>query len=168
MRRPSPHRQRPSPAAVDALLLVVLATGCGGGREEAGPAPTAPPPASVEIPVRGGTAVIGINADLDSLNPYLSRQSLTRDVAYHIFETLLEEQADFGEGPPSFRPALASSWEVSTDGLDITFRLRADAAWSDGVPVTAADVRFSWQAAIHPHGRALDCGRTAAAFWVYF
>ena len=146
VRRPSPHRFLSSPAAAPALLLIVLATGCGGPEETRSPAAAAP----VERPVRGGTAVIGISADLDSLNPYLSRQALTRDVAYQIFETLMEEQADFGDGPPSFRPALAASWDVSGDGLAITFHLREDAVWSDGVPVTAADVRFSWQAAVHP------------------
>jgi peptide/nickel transport system substrate-binding protein len=149
VRRPSLHRFLSSPAAAPALLLIVLAAGCGGPEETRTPAALSPAE-PVDRPVRGGTAVIGISADLDSLNPYLSRQALTRDVAYQIFETLMEEQADFGDGPPSFEPALAASWDISGDGLAITFHLRKDAVWSDGVPVTAADVRFSWQAAVHP------------------
>ena len=54
-------------------------------------------------------------------------------------------QADQAAGPQSYAPQLAESWESSEDGLSLYFRLR-DARWSDGIPVTAADVRFTWTA----------------------
>ncbi|MCX5672268.1 MAG: ABC transporter substrate-binding protein, partial [Planctomycetota bacterium] len=38
------------------------------------------------------------------------------------------------------RPGVAERWEVSPDGLTYTFHLRADAKWSDGKPVTGADL----------------------------
>jgi len=44
-----------------------------------------------------------------------------------------------------FVPRLARSWEVSPDGLDVTFRLRDGVRWHDGVPVTARDVVFTVQ-----------------------
>ncbi len=136
------------PLRLAALLAAALLVthGCGGG--DLAP-PETPIPYTGE-PQPGGTVLLGVGSDLDSLNPYLSTQALTRDVAYHVFASLLEEQPDFAQGPPSFEPALAQSWGVSPDGRQITFHLRPDAVWSDGVPVTANDVRFSWQAAVHP------------------
>ncbi|MCZ6650811.1 MAG: ABC transporter substrate-binding protein [Acidobacteria bacterium] len=97
-----------------------------------------------------GTAVLGLTADLDALNPYLSVRASTRDVAYNIYASLMEEQADFQDGPPSFNPDLAQSWEQSKDNLAITFHLRPEAVWSDGTPITAEDVRFTQEAAVHP------------------
>src|SRR5205823_1403508 len=47
-------------------------------------------------------------------------------------------------------PAVAERWEVSPDGLEYTFHLRADARWSDGAPVTAADFVFSAQRILSP------------------
>jgi peptide/nickel transport system substrate-binding protein len=41
------------------------------------------------------------------------------------------------------QPELAESWEVAPDGLSITFKLRPDAVFSDGTPVTAEDVKWS-------------------------
>ena len=51
--------------------------------------------------------------------------------------------------PEDFAPELAQSWETSEDGLMLTFRLR-EAFWSDGKPITAGDVRFTWQAQTSP------------------
>ncbi|MDR7418630.1 MAG: ABC transporter substrate-binding protein [Armatimonadota bacterium] len=42
-------------------------------------------------------------------------------------------------------PWLAESWQVSADGRRVTFRLRPDARWHDGRPVTANDVRFTFE-----------------------
>ncbi|MEP0764036.1 MAG: hypothetical protein HRF48_15005, partial [Chloroflexota bacterium] len=42
--------------------------------------------------------------------------------------------------------ALATDWTVSADGLTYTFTLRRDAVWSDGIPITATDVKFSFDA----------------------
>ena len=63
---------------------------------------------------------------------------------------LMDEEPDYREGPPSWNPALAETWEFSEDRLALTVRLRAGARWSDGQPVTADDVRFSWQAQTDP------------------
>ena len=42
-------------------------------------------------------------------------------------------------------PCLAETWRVSEDGLQYLFRMRADAAWSDGRPITAGDVAYGWE-----------------------
>lgn len=48
------------------------------------------------------------------------------------------------------RPAAAESWETSADGLRWTFRLRADATWSNGDPVTARDFVYTIRRALTP------------------
>jgi peptide/nickel transport system substrate-binding protein len=55
-----------------------------------------------------------------------------------IFSTLVEFDFDF-----NWKPYLAESWEISSDGLTYTFHLVKNATWHDGEPVTSADVKFS-------------------------
>lgn len=45
-------------------------------------------------------------------------------------------------------PELAERWEISADGLTLTFHLRRDAVFHDGTPVTAADVKWSFDRAV--------------------
>lgn len=51
-------------------------------------------------------------------------------------------------------PGTAKSWDVSDDGLTLTFHLRDDARWSDGAPVTAEDFRLGFQRAFDPRTAA--------------
>jgi peptide/nickel transport system substrate-binding protein len=76
-----------------------------------------------------------------TLNPIAITASEGHQIAGLVFLKLLEEQDDF----MSFKPQLAEAWTISPDGRDVTFVLRADARWSDGAPVTADDVRFTWE-----------------------
>ena len=87
------------------------------------------------------TLVVGTRAEPATLNPIAITASEGHQIAGLLFQKLLEEQDDF----MSFKPQLAKSWSLSRDGLDLTFVLRDDARWSDGEPVTASDVRFTWQ-----------------------
>ena len=48
------------------------------------------------------------------------------------------------------QPEIANGWQVSSDGTRYTFYLRPDVAFHDGRPVTAEDVIFSWERAVHP------------------
>jgi oligopeptide transport system substrate-binding protein len=50
----------------------------------------------------------------------------------------------------SIRPGVARAWSVSADGLAYRFQLRADARWSDGASLTAADFVASWRRALDP------------------
>lgn len=43
-----------------------------------------------------------------------------------------------------------TSWKISEDSLTYTFTIRDDAYWSDGVPITSADAKFVYEAAVHP------------------
>ena len=47
-------------------------------------------------------------------------------------------------------PALAESWDVSEDGITVTYHLRSDGVWSNGDPVTAGDFEYSWKRTLSP------------------
>ncbi|HEX5714598.1 MAG TPA: ABC transporter substrate-binding protein [Thermoanaerobaculia bacterium] len=132
------------------LLVLLLVAACkGNGEEGAGTTPT--PAADPSQPRRGGTVVVGWSAAATGVNELITQgTAITTELNRQLFSQLLEEQADFEEHPPTFKPLLARSYEWSPDHKALTFHLREDAVWSDGVPITADDVRFTWQAHVHP------------------
>src|SRR5882724_1409361 len=52
----------------------------------------------------------------------------------------------------SLKPELAESWQVAADGMSVTFKLRKDAKFHDGSPVTAHDVKWSFDRAVSVGG----------------
>lgn len=122
-----------------AIALSPLTVSCGGRDEDRRPG---------EVQ-GGGTAVIGSISDVDSWNEYVSRQSFANSVLKRIYLRLAQEGGDTRDHPPTFEPLLAESWAEAPDGRAITFRLRK-AVWSDGRPITARDVVFTWKAATSP------------------
>jgi peptide/nickel transport system substrate-binding protein len=70
----------------------------------------------------------------------------------NVFEPLMEYDFD----TVKFKPVLAKSYEFSADGLEITFVLRDDIHFSDGVPITADDVIFTYQTIVNPKIDAAD------------
>lgn len=52
-------------------------------------------------------------------------------------------------------PGMAESHEVSEDGTVYTFKIRKDAVWSNGAPVTAHDFEYAWKRAINPETQAI-------------
>jgi peptide/nickel transport system substrate-binding protein len=134
------------PRKLLALLLAgvlsaaaVVTAGCGG---DAKPAPDA-----ATGPQRGGQVVIGTTSDIGGINPViLPGVVITSEVIRQLFLPLVEEQPDF----QTLKPRLAASWEFSDDHRQLTFHLRPDVLWSDGTPVTADDVAFTYQAWVSP------------------
>ncbi|MBI4915158.1 MAG: hypothetical protein HY825_04865 [Acidobacteria bacterium] len=122
-----------------ALGLAMVASACSDK-----PYP-ATAPDGAEGPRRGGQCVVGALADVSTFNEYQSAgDSYELQLMELLFPSLMVEQPDFELHPPSFAPSLATSWEFSQDNRVITFHLRPDARWTDGVPVTANDVRFTY------------------------
>jgi oligopeptide transport system substrate-binding protein len=69
-------------------------------------------------------------------------------------------------------PGVAQSWSISPDGRTYVFRLRADAVWSDGRPVTAGDFVYAWRRLLDPelgseYAYILHAVRFARAFSTY-
>ena len=139
----------PGVLALAGLLAASAWTGCGPPETEV-PEATTPAP-SDGTPRRGGTVVIAYASDLAGVNDLVSGGSQpTREILERMFLRLLDERPDYQEHPPSFAPRLAESYEFSEDRLQLTFHLREGLTWSDGTPLTAEDVRWTWQMQIHP------------------
>jgi len=112
-----------------------------------------------ELPVRGGTLVVGANPEPTTLTSAITSAGPTQLVSPKIFDGLLTY--DLALKP---QPQLAVAWNVSADGLTITFKLRAGVLWHDGKPFTSADVAFSllkvWKQ-YHSRGRGTFANVTA-------
>ena len=132
-----------------AALLAAIALLLAGCRRE--PASATSGSTGTPGPRRGGTVVTGWTSEPGGVNEYVIPSSQpTSEMLFRIFLHLVEEQSDFDQHPPTFAPQLARSYDWSADHKVLNFHLRDDVVWSDGVPVTADDVRWSWQAQIHP------------------
>ena len=134
-----------------AALLAAMILCLAGCRREPVPAAQGGSAGSTAGPRRGGTVVTGWAADPGGVNELIIPSSQpTNEMLFRVFLHLVEEQSDFDQHPPTFAPQLARSYDWSADHKILTFHLRDDVVWSDGVPVTADDVRWTWQAQIHP------------------
>ena len=95
---------------------------------------------------KGGRLTLGSEASPGSLNYYLECSSFTAEIFGLMYESLLSSDPETGD----YAPGLASEWTVSDDGLAFTFTIDPRARWSDGRPVTAEDVRWTFEAATAP------------------
>jgi peptide/nickel transport system substrate-binding protein len=80
---------------------------------------------------------------------------LTPHVSSDIYQSLLEQfvtQSLAARDPDTleWKPLIAKSWEVSEDGLTLTFELRRDVWFSDGEPLTADDVVYTYNLIMNP------------------
>ncbi len=123
------------------LAAACALAGCEGRPEQ--------PPAGAGEPRRGGTAVLGTVVDVDNWNEYLSQQAFANALHRRLYPRLAREAPPEPGQPPRFEPELAEAWSFSEDRLALTFRLR-EASWSDGNPIQASDVRFTWRAQTSP------------------
>ena len=129
-------------------LLIPLAAACGGGRSEAPPyedphpLPEEPLVVKAEaIGTHGGRFIIGVTNSPRTFNMIMANEVSTTDITQNMFVGL----AGFDNATQQDVPLLARSWNVSDDKLTWTFNLRRGAKFSDGHPITAADVLFAFE-----------------------
>lgn len=92
---------------------------------------------------KGGTLTLASSGSFDTMNPYSVKGTTTAMIGYaNIFETLTTPSLD---EPFAQYGLLAKTMTLADDGLSITFSLHDNAKFSDGKPVTAADVVFSYE-----------------------
>ena len=125
----------PSKQLVGVLAVVVVMVAC------------AAPPEGDETPddgdgngtsptqATGGTVVVGRTGDIDNLDPHLATAFQTIDALEMIYDTLFELDAEL-----SIQPGLATGWEYSPDGTELTIELREGVTFHDGDEFTSADV----------------------------
>ena len=111
------------------------------------------------------TLLIGNGTDIESLDPHLVTGQPEHWVITSLFEGLVAPAAD---NPDAEAPGVAESWS-SPDFQTWTFKLRPDAQWSDGTPITSADFLYSYQRILSPelgshYAEMLHLMKGAAAF----
>ncbi len=94
----------------------------------------------------GGAISVFLGQYPKSLNYYLDPSAQSAQVFGALFETLLSMNPVTLE----YEPGLAEKWIISKDRRTFTFILNGDARWSDGSPVTAHDVRWTYDAIMDP------------------
>jgi peptide/nickel transport system substrate-binding protein len=94
----------------------------------------------------------GLAGEPDSLNPMLSNEADELNFS-HLYMSYLIENDDRGEAIGEIAqqvPTLANGG-ISTDQRTVTYHIRRNARWQDGVALTARDVVFSYRAIVNPH-----------------
>jgi peptide/nickel transport system substrate-binding protein len=101
---------------------------------------------------RPGVLRIGVVRDIDSLDPLISGQAGVADIAQFIFSGLIRYD-DRGNAIPDVATEVPTpaNGGVSRDGRTITYHLRKNVRFSDGSPLTANDVVFTWHAILNPN-----------------
>ena len=138
---------KPSFAQIVVLLLAALPCtllpGCGKPAGHALPEP--PRVAACEPGKPGGRLVLVTDGVPKTFNPLLAADSGSESVTRLLFSSLVH--FDMATQEPS--PGLAESWSVAADQKTWTFKLRKGLRWSDGQPLTADDVVFTWNDLIY-------------------
>lgn len=99
----------------------------------------------VKVPADGGSLTEGEVGSPRFVNPLLAISDSDRDLTALTYAGLMGL-----DGAGNLIPVLASGYTVSADGKTYTFTIRPNAKFSDGTPVTAADVVFTVQKAQDP------------------
>lgn len=127
------------------LILLLLAMALPGAAQDG-------PPANSGNGVVVEGAAQGIDSiSIGSLNPLLCNNDACRRITNFLFPWLVGADAQTGApaGAETDPNAVAINWEASEDGQSYTFYLRDDLRWSDGQPVTAYDVLYSYLAILN-------------------
>ncbi len=86
----------------------------------------------------GGSIVVGVQQDIDSLDPHKATAAGTKEIIFNIFEGLVKPDEN-----GNLINAVASDYTISEDGLTYTFTLRENVKFHNGNVVTAEDVKYS-------------------------
>lgn len=136
--------RRTSTLAAGALLLAALAPGL----------------ATLSAPAQAAdddvTLTVAMLNDADSLNPFVGIEV----TSFEMWQLMYDYLITYSTKDLSVEPSLATSWETTDDGLTWTFDITDEATWSDGEPLTAADIAFTYN-------RIIDGGPEAATWGSY-
>lgn len=87
--------------------------------------------------------------DIDHWNPVTQTLVVAWIAQNHVLPPMYVADPHSGD-PINGGPSLLS-WEISDDGLVYTFTIRDDAHWSDGVPISSHDVKWTYEAVLSEH-----------------
>jgi peptide/nickel transport system substrate-binding protein len=125
-----------------AFGLVILLAACSGPDRDEGVVAVRQ---GQDVPAYGDILVEGSIGDASNLIPVLATDNASHSISGLIFNGLVKYDRDL-----NIVGDLAESWDISKDGLVITFHLRKGVRWHDGQPLTAEDVLFTYRLTIDP------------------
>jgi len=130
--------------AITAALALIVA--CAAPPQQAAPQPPAQP--AQPVAQKGGAYTAASFAEAVSLNPLLTQDTASSGLQGWLYASLtrrdpktLDVVGDLYDGTPTF----------NADGSKMTWKLRKGLKWSDGSPLTSADVVFTWQKMMDPN-----------------
>jgi peptide/nickel transport system substrate-binding protein len=97
----------------------------------------------------GGSMISAMAAEPSGLIFMVAGESASAAIAGNIFNSLLRYNENL-----DINGDLAESWQISNDQKTITFKLKPNLKWADGVALTSADVLFTWQTVIDENTRS--------------
>ncbi|WP_420329413.1 peptide-binding protein [Paenibacillus gorillae] len=143
-------------------MVVVLLAGCTSKNNEpkgtnespkptdsATQAPSETPVDDGKTPKVGGTLTVSTFSDIVSVNPLFVQDTASGDINYLLYAALynLDRSGNIVAEPWSLAAGLP---EISEDGKTYTIKLKNNAKWSDGQPITADDVIYTINTTINP------------------
>lgn len=140
-------RSRRRPAVVVLAVLALLLAACGGSDTPSGAG-------GASGSGDGGQArglVIARDMDINSMDPQRAYCDTCQIYLSAAYQTLIGLDVD---DPDKQLPRLATSWEANADNTEFTFALDPAAVFSDGSPVEAKDVKWSWERLANLKGSA--------------
>lgn len=133
----SAARRLTAVTALTTWLLALVLAGCGTGSGSRA--------SNADQPVTGGSLVWGMENEPTTLNPQHFTQAKARLLYYNQFDSLLSRDDKGG-----FQPWLATSYDISADGLRYTLKLRHDVTFHDGEVFNAAAVKANFDKLLTP------------------
>lgn len=146
-------------AVVLVVIIAAIAAGAYVATQPSAPATTTGPPSMVykDTLIMGTTDAVEV-----SLDPAESYDFFGWEIIQNTGSPLVDVKPGSGAGPDDMVPALATSWEVSPDGLTWTFNLRQGVKFQDGTEFTANDVKYSFDRSVFklaiPEGPQIGIG----------
>ncbi len=116
-----------------AIGLVIALAGCGDGRNTAA--------------AQNANSLLrrGLSGEPASFDPAAATDNFSTQVMQDLYEGLTTESST-----GAAVPGVAASWTVDSTGREYTFKLRANARWSNGRPVRSQDFVLAWRRVVDP------------------
>jgi peptide/nickel transport system substrate-binding protein len=118
--------------------ITLIATACAPTGQPSTSASAAPS----EQPVAGGRIVVGATGDPKTMQPVISGDTTSSAIWQQVYLTLTRSNYKTGQVEPN----LAEKFDLSSDGLTLTYTLRDNLVWSNGDPFTGEDWKYTVEA----------------------
>jgi len=105
-----------------------------------------------------GVLRVGSQVSPNTLDPLLAANTTENMIDRLLFDVLVSTDASGRRDVPMLAATVPTleNGGISRDGLTLTYHLRRNVRWSDGIPFTSKDVKFSWKAILDPRNNVIS------------